>query len=228
MDDSDQDSNIGHSDQDSDIEVMLYGAIHHSIDMNHSHQMQNIENHEVLISNGSIGKSSDFIESFVNNSSLFHCVQPNGSTKGKEIKNNYQIEINCDESAKSDNNMSNVPSTSSFSMHEIITLSDSDDDSDDYKLLETPHMILGNLTCNKLLNGNVFENCDDDEMDTSQMDDDKNLWKIDQVDYLIQSGRSKRYYKNKLFCLNCNDRGHLSRDCNLPKVSQSQNNITCF
>ncbi|XP_054166411.1 zinc finger CCHC domain-containing protein 7-like [Oppia nitens] len=50
-----------------------------------------------------------------------------------------------------------------------------------------------------------------------RMSGDRSLWRISYNDLLVNNTRSNRYYRNKMFCNNCKERGHQARDCPIPK-----------
>lgn len=80
-----------------------------------------------------------------------------------------------------------------------------------------------NLKDSSIHEMNKFYNEDDYDSEEeaksfSRMSGDRSLWKISYNDIVLTQNKNNRYYRNRFICNNCNERGHMSRDCPLPKV----------
>jgi hypothetical protein len=228
------DSEVYNSDEiDSDIEVSLYGLIHHNSD----HQFFDTTNDQSFDNNSN---HSNEIQSKSSVESNANCLQLNSFNK---------ISSNCDSikrdfiiNNKNENillDLKNVKNNNSNERKiECIEIEDSSEDSDVVIISDTKNRDkkwkrmtnidislanVNNLKESTLLEMEKFYNEDfydsEEEIKTFQnMTNDRKLWKISNNDILLNNRQNNRYYWNRFICKNCSERGHKIRDCPLPKV----------
>jgi hypothetical protein len=225
------DSEFYNSDEiDSDIEVSLYGLIHHNSD----HQLFDTTNDQ------SFDHKSNHLNEIQSKSSVesnANCLQLNNN---KISSNSDSIKRDFIFNDKNENNLKNVKNNNSNETKiECIEIEDSSEDSDvviisdntknrekKWKRMTNIDISLANVNNLKestLLEMNQFY--DEDVYDSEQevkafqnMTNDRNMWKISNNDILLSNRQNNRYYLNRFICKNCSERGHKMRECPLPKV----------
>jgi hypothetical protein len=231
------DSEVYNSDEiDSDIEVSLYGLIHHN--SQNSHQLFDTTNEQ------SFDNKSNHLNEIQSKSSVEsndNCLQFNSfnkiSSNSDSIKRDF---IFNDKNEKNLLDLKNVKNNNSNERKiECIEIEDSSEDSDVVIIsdntknrekkrkritnIDISLANVNNLKESTLLEMDKFYNEDihdsEEEIETFEnMANDRNLWKISNNDILLSNRQNNRYYWNRFICKNCSERGHKIRDCPLPKV----------